>query len=114
MKPQVQDLLKSLDYSGEGQGHPNALCARAASAIREFLDAGEHGWLIETAQSTYWDGKQIGDDACFVRDANEACRFARFEDAEVARCWLLEKLQRAHRLRSAEHIFLSRAAADAA
>ncbi len=111
MNTDIQDLLRSLDYSGEGQGHPNTLCAQAATALRKFLDAGERGWLIETAQNTYWDGRQIGDDACFVRDANEACRFARFEDAEVVRCWLLEKLQRAQRLRSAEHIFLPRAVA---
>lgn len=65
-----------------------------------------HGWLIETAQNTYWDGKQTGDDANFVAIANDAVRFARFEDAEVVRCWLLEKVNRAQRLRSAEHVFI--------
>lgn len=64
------------------------------------------GWLIETAQNTYWDGKQTGDDANFVASANDAVRFAQFEDAEVVRCWLLEKVNRAQRLRSAEHVFI--------
>lgn len=67
------------------------------------------GWLIETARNEYWDGRQIGDDANFVHDANEGCRFARFEDAEVVRCWLLEKIQRPQRLRSTENVFLNRA-----
>lgn len=66
----------------------------------------EAGWLIETGRQTYWDGRQIGDAAVFVPDANQAVRFARFEDAEIARCWLLEK-SGGQRLRSSEHIFLA-------
>lgn len=108
MKPEMQELLRSLDYTGEGRGYPNTLCAQAAAALRRLLDEGERGWLIESARNEYWDGRKIGDDAVFVRDANEACRFARFEDAEVARCWLLEKIQRPQRLRSSEHVFLPR------
>ncbi len=102
----VQELLRSLDYSGEGRGVPNSYCAEAAAAIRGLLAAGERGWLIETARNEYWDGKKIGDDAMFVRNANEACRFARFEDAEAVRCWLLERNPGRGRLRSAEHVFL--------
>ena len=67
----------------------------------------EKGWLIETARTTYWDGRQIGDDAVFVSDPNAAVRFARFEDAEIVRCWLLEKIQTPQRLRSSEHIFMA-------
>jgi hypothetical protein len=68
----------------------------------------ERGWLIETARNEYWDGRQIGDDAIFIRDANAACRFARFEDAEIVRCWLLEKINRPQRLCSTEHEFLGK------
>lgn len=111
MNTETQELLQSLDYSGEGRGVPNALCARAAVALRELLDARERGWLIETARQTYWDGRNVGSDAAFVPDANEAVRFARFEDAELVRCWLLEQSQRPARLRSAEHVFLPAARA---
>lgn len=107
MKQEMQELLKSLDYSGEGNGIPNALCAKAAAAIRTLLDAGERGWLIETARNEYWDGRQAGDEATFERYAHEGCRFARFEDAEVVRCWLLEKNPGRGRLRSTKHVFLN-------
>lgn len=109
MNAAIQELLVSLDYSGDGNGRPNTLCAEAAIAIRKLLDGRDRGWLIETARNEYWDGRQIGDDAVFICDAHEACRFARFEDAEAVRCWLLEKTQRPQRLRSAEHVFIANA-----
>ena len=41
----------------------------------------EKGWLIETGAQTWWDGRKTDVlDACFTRDANEAIRFARFEE----------------------------------
>lgn len=61
-------------------------------------------WLIETARQTYWDGRKVGDDANYVSDANEACRFARVEDAEIVRCWLLDTGPQ--KLRSTEHMFV--------
>jgi hypothetical protein len=51
----LSELLKSLDYSGEGRGHPNTLCARAASAIRE-LQSGPF-WVVEkyiAGELHYW------------------------------------------------------------
>lgn len=70
----------------------------------------ERGWLIENARNEYWDGRQVGDAALFIRDANDALRFSRFDDAEVVRCWLLERQQRPQLLRSSEHVFLKHAA----
>lgn len=50
----------------------------------------ETGWLIESASPQgvpqYWDGRR---DNSFTIDANEAVRFARFEDAERVRAWML-------------------------
>lgn len=87
---EIEELLKSLDYSGEGNGYPNTLCLRAASTLRKLLDEGEHGWVIETASGEYWNGREVGESprGAFVRDHNEALRFARQEDAEIVRSWL--------------------------
>ena len=63
----------------------------------------ETGWLIETGARTWWDGRQPGISATFTSDASEAIRFARFEDAERARCWLLEPI--AKTLSSTEHLW---------
>jgi hypothetical protein len=60
-------------------------------------------WLIESGAQKWWDGRQAGSKAYFTADPNEALRFARFEDAECARCWLLEPIQ--HLLRSTEHVW---------
>jgi hypothetical protein len=77
-----------------------------AREIAEELNAPHQKsrWLIETARQTWWDGRKTGLDAFFTPYPNEAIGFARFEDAEVARCWLLEPLMET--LRSTEHIFL--------
>lgn len=69
----------------------------------------ETGWLIETARQTYWDGRQVGSKACFTPNASEACRFARYEDAELVRCWLLEGRSGAQTLRSTQHMFIDEA-----
>lgn len=82
---------------------PNEATVDEILEITGTTDKREAGWLIETARQTYWDGRQIGDGATFVSDPNEAIRFARFEDAEIARCRLLEDTGK---LRSSEHIFL--------
>ena len=48
----------------------------------------EYGWLIEAGSSPhYWDGRKPGS---YTVDANEAIRFARFEDAEKVRNWIVE------------------------
>ena len=47
----------------------------------------EYAWLIEAGSSPhYWDGRGIG---TYTTDANDAVRFARFDDAERVRCWLI-------------------------
>lgn len=51
----------------------------------------EVGWLIETARTTYWDGRGL-DEHCFTDNHNDAVRFSRFQDAEVIRCWFLGKI----------------------
>ena len=64
------------------------------------------GWLIESASpqnvSQYWDGRANNS---FTIDANEAVRFARFEDAERVRGWILLEAIREH-CRSVEHMWL--------
>ncbi len=48
----------------------------------------EFGWLIEAgARPHYWDGQSP---SSHTTDAYAAVRFARFEDAEKVRCWLVE------------------------
>jgi hypothetical protein len=45
------------------------------------------GWLIEAAcPPIYWDGHSVDS---WTDDANKAIRFARFEDAEAVRCWMV-------------------------
>jgi hypothetical protein len=60
------------------------------------------GWLIETARTSYWDGRGAGRHT-FTSDANEAVLFAREQDAERVRVWLLEDFK--DMLRSVEHVF---------
>ena len=46
------------------------------------------GWMIEGGGSVkWWDGRGVD---TFSADPNEGVRFARFEDAERVRCWLLK------------------------
>jgi len=61
-------------------------------------------WLIE-ANGTYWDGRAAGA-AGFDADPNQAVRFARQEDAERVKYWLLK--EHAFALRSTEHVWLER------
>ena len=63
----------------------------------------ESGWLIENARQEWWDGKRGGSLANFTKDHNYAMRFARFGDAEIARCYLLEPIS--HLLRCTEHMW---------
>lgn len=67
-------------------------------------------WVIETAQGEYWNGRAVGHDArsAFVKDIDEALRFARKEDAEIVRCWLFGMPGQGlgWALRSMEHIWL--------
>ena len=48
----------------------------------------EFAWLIE-GDGCYWDGKHA-DGRGFTRDPNAALRFARREDAETIKHWLLQ------------------------
>lgn len=43
--------------------------------------AEDFGWLIETGDHKYWNGKRADADG-FTHDPNDAVRFARFEDGE--------------------------------
>lgn len=53
-------------------------------------EQGECGWLIETGDHKYWDGRYADQDG-FTGDANEAVRFARRIDADRVIYWLLSK-----------------------
>jgi hypothetical protein len=64
----------------------------------------ESGWLIETASGLYWTGRELMSSS-FDKDPNNAVRFARLEDAEIVRCWLLEE-HGGWAMKSTEHIFL--------
>lgn len=35
----------------------------------------ESFWIVETARTTYWDGRQAGRDAAFTPDINTAIKF---------------------------------------
>lgn len=59
------------------------------------------GWMIETANQEWWDGKKPGLNAKFTKDPNSAIVFADFGSAEIARCYLLEPI--ATLLRCTEH-----------
>lgn len=76
--------------------------AEEAGTVKEPTD--ETAWLIENGRQEWWDGRAAGSKAYFTKDHSEAMRFARFEDAERARCWLLEPI--AAHLRSTEHVWM--------
>ena len=72
-----------------------ALTAENA-ALREELKMPdtkqEIGWLIERHTNStleYWTGRGT-EGSGWTRESNEACRFARFEDASVVLSWLLD------------------------
>jgi hypothetical protein len=50
----------------------------------------ELGWLIETGDHKYWDGRKANSDG-FTHDPNDAVRFARFEDSERVIHWLMQE-----------------------
>lgn len=57
------------------------------------------GWLIE-ADKFYWDG-HYPDSRGFTHDVSRAVRFARHEDAEIVKHWLLR--DHAFALRTTQH-----------
>jgi hypothetical protein len=63
----------------------------------------EMAWLIE-GDGNYWDGK-YADSRGFTRDINKAVRFARLEDAEIVKHWLLQ--QHSFALRTSQHIWIN-------
>ena len=65
----------------------------------------EIGWLIE-GDGNYWDGKYVTSQG-FTRKVDEACRFARFEDAEIVKHWLLQ--QHSFALRTTQHVWVNAA-----
>lgn len=54
------------------------------------LPADQLGWLIETGDHQYWNGKKANSDG-FTHDPNDAVRFARFEDSERVIHWLMSE-----------------------
>lgn len=58
------------------------------------------GWVIEDAQQGYWDGRRVDS---LTSDHAEAVRFARFEDAERVRCYLVES---GRHFRSVQHVWV--------
>ena len=63
----------------------------------------ETAWLIE-ANGKWWTGSHT-DERGFSTDANQALRFARFQDAEKVKHWLLTV--HAFALRSVEHAWIA-------
>jgi hypothetical protein len=63
----------------------------------------EVAWLIE-GDGNYWDGK-FADSRGFTRNVNDALRFARFEDAERVKHWLLQ--QHSFALRTTQHLWVN-------
>jgi hypothetical protein len=78
---------------------------RSAEGRRKEAMAEQNGWLIESNSPQgvpqYWDGRE---NHSFTTDAHDAVRFARFEDAERVRAWMLLKAIREH-CRSVEHMW---------
>jgi hypothetical protein len=63
----------------------------------------ECAWLIETPNSTYWDGHFL-DGKGFTPKVADAVRFSRFQDAEAVKHWLLGTF--AWTLRTAQHCWV--------
>ena len=66
----------------------------------------EVAWLVENGRLEWWTGKKAGSDAEFTNKIDDAMRFSRAEDAERARCYLLEPIAR--HLRSTEHMWCAK------
>lgn len=62
-------------------------------------------WVIETARTTYWDGKDIREKAYFTGNIHEAIKFYDFQSAENVRLWLLD--MDGQRLKAVEHAYMS-------
>lgn len=62
-------------------------------------------WVIEAGAGTYWAGRSHDD---FQPDHNDAVRFARRDDAERVRCWLIEHHNHALAMacRASEHVWM--------
>ena len=63
----------------------------------------EYAWVIEGDQN-YWDGKYT-DSRGFSRDISDCVRFARREDAERVKHWLLQFA--AFALRTTQHAWVN-------
>jgi len=63
----------------------------------------EYAWVIE-GDGNYWDGK-YADSRGFTRKIGDALRFARFEDAETVKHWLLQAHSFA--LRTVKHAWIN-------
>ena len=81
--------------------YSNELCRACQS------ESGKHesAWVIE-ADGSYWTGTHV-DSRGFQQDVNEAVRFARFEDAEKVKHWLMPTL--AFALKAVEHVWVDSA-----
>ena len=62
-------------------------------------------WVIETARTTYWDGKDTRERAYFTHNIHEAIKFYDFESAENVRIWLLD--MDGQRLKVVEHAYIT-------
>lgn len=78
---------------------------QAAYNAQRDDSADEAGWAIE-ADGAYWNGRAL-DSSAFVKDHNEAVRFARHEDAERIKYWLLRTY--AFALRTTQHVWVGKA-----
>jgi hypothetical protein len=86
MTPEIQDLLKSLDYTAEGSGHPNTLCARAAVTIRKLIDERDRlVWLIEAPGQRYLSVREMAcrHDFIWTQDHNKALQFKSGKQADL-------------------------------
>lgn len=83
---EMQDLLRSLEHTGEGHGHPNTLCARAAVALRKLLDDRERlAWLIEAPGQRYLGVRRLSGWHEFVwtQEHDKALQFKSEEQADM-------------------------------
>ena len=83
---EMQELLKALQYTGEGRGHPNTLCARAAIALRKLLDERERlAWLVEAPGQHYLGVRKLSSrhDFIWTQDHNKALQFKSEEQADL-------------------------------
>ena len=86
-------LMTQAKEAGYITGEERAMLCELARRGGEWrFDAktpAEFGWLIETGDHKYWNGKRADSDG-FTHDPNEAVRFARFGDSERIIHWLMQ------------------------